>query len=434
MTPTEITPERIKRTYYTLMLGNTLAASLIWGINTIFLLDAGLNNTEAFAANAFFTAGMVLFEVPTGIVADMWGRRTSFLLGTVTLAVTTALYVLLWEIEAPFWEWAVVSLLLGLGFTFFSGATEAWLVDALDATGFTGTLESVFARGQVFSGGAMLVGSVGGGFIAQAVSLGAPFVVRALVLGVMFGAAFVLMHDIGFTPKRDGRPMAEIRTIAANSIEYGWRVPAVKYLMLAAPFTGGVGIYVFYALQPHLLDLYGDPQAYGIAGLVAAIVAGSQILGGLVAPRIRALFHLRTSALLLGAAASTLCLVAIGLIESFWAVIGLIVVWGLLFAATLPIRQAYLNGMIPSQQRATIISFDSLMSSSGGVVTQPLLGRAADVWGYPASYLLSGGISALALPFFYKSRRENAPADAATEGVTPPQAVEPDAEVVQVEA
>ena len=82
---------------------------------------------------------MVVFEVPTGIVADMWGRRASFLLGTVTLAVSTALYVLLWEVTAPFWAWAVVSLLLGLGFTFFSGATEAWLVDALDATGYEGT-------------------------------------------------------------------------------------------------------------------------------------------------------------------------------------------------------------------------------------------------------------------------------------------------------
>src|ERR687897_585902 len=173
---------RIQRTYLTLLLGNTLAASFIWGINTLFLLDAGLSNLEAFAANAFFTAGMVLFEVPTGIVADLWGRRASFLLGTITLAVTTGLYVLLWEVEAAFWAWAVVSLLLGLGFTFFSGATEAWLVDALNATGFQGTLESVLARGQVFSGIAMLTGSVGGGYIAQATSLGVPFVVRAAVL------------------------------------------------------------------------------------------------------------------------------------------------------------------------------------------------------------------------------------------------------------
>src|SRR5918996_770839 len=176
------TSTSIKRIYYGLELGNTLAASLIWGINTIFLLDAGLSNLEAFAANAFFTAGMVVFEIPTGIVADMWGRRTSFLLGTITLAVTTVLYVLLWEIEAAFALWAVVSLFLGLGFTFFSGATEAWLVDALDATGFEGQLESVLARGQVITGVGMLTGSIGGGLLAQAVSLGFPFVVRAAVL------------------------------------------------------------------------------------------------------------------------------------------------------------------------------------------------------------------------------------------------------------
>ena len=138
------TPRSVQRTYLLLMLGNTLAASLIWGINTIFLLDAGLSNLEAFAANAFFTAGMVIFEVPTGIVADTVGRRASYLLGTVTLTVSTLLYVMLWQIEAPFWAWALVSILLGLGFTFFSGAVEAWLVDALTATGFTGELEAVF--------------------------------------------------------------------------------------------------------------------------------------------------------------------------------------------------------------------------------------------------------------------------------------------------
>src|SRR4249919_961093 len=183
------TPRAIQRTYLLLLLGNTLAASLIWGINTIFLLDAGLSNLEAFAANAFFTAGMVLFEVPTGIVADTAGRRLSYLLGTVTLAVSTLLYVFLWTIEAPFWEWAVASVLIGLGFTFFSGAVEAWLVDALSATGFTGTVESVFARGQIVSGTAMLGGSVAGGFIAEQASLAVPFVLRGLILIVMFAAA-----------------------------------------------------------------------------------------------------------------------------------------------------------------------------------------------------------------------------------------------------
>ena len=131
---------KIQRVYLTLTLGNTLAASFIWGINTLFLLDAGLSNFEAFAANAFFTAGMVLFEVPTGVVADGWGRRTSFLLGTLTLAGSTYLYYMLWQLSAPFWWWAAVSVLLGLGFTFFSGAVEAWLVDALRFAGYEGEI------------------------------------------------------------------------------------------------------------------------------------------------------------------------------------------------------------------------------------------------------------------------------------------------------
>jgi MFS family permease len=405
------TPRSIRRTYFLLLLGNTLAASLIWGINTIFLLDAGLSNLEAFAANAFFTAGMVLFEVPTGIVADTVGRRASYLLGTVTLTASTLLYVLLWQIEAPFWEWAIASLLLGLGFTFFSGAVEAWLVDALTATGFTGEMESVFGRGQVVMGTAMLTGSVAGGFIAQQTSLGVPFLLRGAVLALMFVVAFRLMHDVGFTPEKGGRPLAEMRKIASASIEYGWRVPAVKWLMVESLFTGGVGIYAFYALQPYLLELYGDPQAYQIAGLVAAIVAGAQILGGFAAPWIRQRFQRRTSALIATAALSVVTLALIGLIESFWPAIGLIVVWGLLFAATMPIRQTYLNGMIPSQQRATILSFDSLMASSGGVWAQPALGRAADAWGYAPSYLVGAGISALALPCLALSRRQNAPAD-----------------------
>jgi MFS family permease len=405
------TADSIQRTYLTLLLGNTLAASLIWGINTIFLLDAGLSNLEAFAANAFFTAGMVLFEVPTGIVADTIGRRVSYLLGTLTLMASTFLYVLLWQLGAPLWEWAIASMLLGLGFTFFSGAVEAWLVDALTATGYTGELETVFGRGQIVSGAAMLVGSVAGGFIARQTSLGVPFVLRGLVLLVMFGLAFRLMHDVGFTPEKGGRPLAEMRRIAANSIDYGWRVPAVKWLMVESLFTGGVGIYAFYALQPYLLELYGDPQAYQVAGLVAAIVAGAQIAGGIAAPRIRRLFRRRTSALLATAGLSVVALGLIGLVESFWAVIGLIVVWGLLFAATLPIRQTYLNGLIPSRQRATILSFDSMMSSTGGVWTQPLLGRAADAWGYAPSYLIGAGISILALPCLALSRRQNAPAD-----------------------
>ena len=254
-----------------------------------------------------------MFEVPTGVIADTRGRRFSFLLGAATLLVSTLLYLVMWQIHASFVGWALASIVLGLGFTFFSGATEAWLVDALHATGFAGDLESVFGRAQTVSGAAMLVGSVLGGVVAQATDLGVPYVLRAVMLGVTLVVAFRFMHDIGFKPRKGASPVAEVRSVLRGSIDAGWRNPPVRWLMLAAPFTSGVGFYAFYALQPYLLELYGDAGAYGVAGLAAAIFAGAQILGGLMVPRVRRLFTRRTDALLIGGAINVGLLVLIGL-------------------------------------------------------------------------------------------------------------------------
>jgi MFS family permease len=405
---------RIQRVYLTLLLGNTLATSFIWGINTLFLLDAGLSNLEAFAANAFFTAGMVLFEVPTGVVADVWGRRVSYLLGTLTLSASTFLYWLLWEANAPFWSWAIVSMLLGLGFTFFSGAVEAWLVDALRFAGYDGGLETVMGRGQMVSGAAMLGGSVLGGVIAQATSLGVPFLMRVGVLVAMFFVAGRLMQDLGFEPEPSHRPLRDMRELFHASIEYGLRNPPVRWVMLAAPFASGVGIYTFYALQPYLLELWGNPKAYSVAGLAAAIVAGAQILGGYLAPWFRRLFRKRTTALILGGLGSAGILAALGLTSAFWVALVLLTLWAMVFAAEMPIRQAYLNDMIPSRQRATVLSFDSLMGSSGGVVVQPVLGKAADAYSYSTSLVLGSLVQVAAVPFLVGSRREGAAADTAT--------------------
>jgi MFS family permease len=407
--------ERVERTYLGLTLLTTLASSFIWGINTIFLLDAGLDNAEAFAANAFFTVGQVVFEVPTGVVADTRGRRFSYLLGAATLLVSTLLYLLMWQVHAPLLGWAIASILLGLGFTFFSGATEAWLVDALTATGFTGHLEHVFGRAQTVSGASMLFGTVAGGVVAQATNLGVPYLIRAAMLGVTLLVAFRFMHDLGFTPQRDLGPMTAVRNVVRGAVDGGLRNPPVRWLMLAAPFSFGTGIYVFYASQPYLLELYGDRTAYGVAGLAAAIVAGVQIVGGLAVSRVRRLFGRRTTALILGTTLNVGLLVVLGLTRSFPIALLLLVGWAFVFAVEAPLRQAFVNGVIPSEQRATVLSFDNLMGSAGGVVAQPVLGRVADVSGYGPSYVVSGAIQALALPFVVLARREHAPSDPITD-------------------
>jgi MFS family permease len=407
---------RILKTYVALTLLSTFASSFIWGINTLFLLDAGLGITHAFAANAFFTAGQVLFEVPTGIIADTLGRRVSYLLGSATLFASTILYLLMWQTSGPFWAWAVVSMLLGLGFTFFSGATEAWLVDGLKAAKYKGTLESVLAKGAIASGVAMLTGTLAGGVIAQFTNLGVPYILRAIMLLLTFMIAFVFMRDEGFTPRKSSSFLNETRSVFKSSLKYGIRSPPVRWLMLSAPFAGGVGIFAFYAMQPYLLELYGGPESYAIAGIAAAIVAGAQIIGGLIVPYAGTLFHRRTTLLLVGSALSAAALVLMGILPIFWVVLVLLAVWSIVFAATGPIRQSYINGLIPSEQRATVLSSDNMLSSSGGVAFQPALGKVADVWGYPASYIASAAIQFLALPFIVLALRVRVPSDIIQEG------------------
>src|SRR5215218_9756982 len=87
------TSEAIVRSYLVLTGLFTLAASLMWAVNTLFLLDAGLDIFEVFVVNAAFTVGLVLFEIPTGVVADSAGRRRSFLLSALILIIGTLGYL-----------------------------------------------------------------------------------------------------------------------------------------------------------------------------------------------------------------------------------------------------------------------------------------------------------------------------------------------------
>src|SRR6478735_5801065 len=188
--------DRVVRHYLVISGLFTLSASVIWGVNTLFLLDAGLDILQVFIANSAFTVGTILFEIPTGVVADTTGRRRSFLLSTATLMIGTLAYVAISVFGGGLALFSLASLVLGIGFCFYSGAVEAWLVDALRETGYEGQLDPIFARGSMVSGAAMLIGSVGGGLLGV-IDLAWPYVLRAGLLGAAFVVGFNVMHDIG---------------------------------------------------------------------------------------------------------------------------------------------------------------------------------------------------------------------------------------------
>jgi MFS family permease len=386
--------------YYVLAGLYTLSAAGIWGVNTLFLLDAGLSFFEVFVANAAYSLGTVVFEVPTGVVADTLGRRVSFLLSLSVLAASTLVYVGLAQVDAGVVAFAAASVAMALGFTFYSGAMEAWLVDALAATGYRGLLDRVFARGQQVTGVAMLTGTIGGGFLGQ-LDLSIPYVVRSALLVLVFVVAYVVMHDVGFTPRRvSARTLpTEIARSARAGVAYGWAQRPIRLLMLASAAQMGFLAWAFYAAQPYLLDLL-DSDAIWVAGLVAAGIAGSTIIGNEVVEVASRFCGRRTTLLLYAGGVQTAAGVAVGLTDSFWIALPALLVMTAGMGVTSPVRQAYIHQLVPSEQRATVISFDSMVSGGGGIGGQVGLGALGEARSVSSAFVVGGLATTVALPLF----------------------------------
>ena len=345
----------------------TLAASLIWAVNTLFLLDAGLDIGEVFVANAFFSVGMVVFEIPTGVVADTLGRRVSYLLSVAVLGATTVLYLVAAQMESTVIVFSAISLLMGLGFTFFSGALEAWLVDALRSIGADDNLDSVFARGQQVNGAAMFIGTITGGFLGQ-IDLAVPFIVRSGLLVIVFFVAAGLMVETGFEPTslRLADLPREMRRVAAVGVNHGWNQPGLRLLMLAGSARAIFFGWAFYASQPYFLELL-ERDAVWVVGLVTAGLSLATIVGNQIVTTVSKRCSRRSTMLIGASAVSTVAGITIGLTSSFTvAVASLLVVAGAM-GVIAPVRQAYLHQVTSSDHRATVVSFDAMVVSVGGV-------------------------------------------------------------------
>jgi len=405
------TPNSIIRNYLTIVGLYTLSASLIWGVNTLFLLDAGLAIFEVFIANAVFTGSMALFEIPTGVLADTRGRRASFLLSLAVLLLGTLGYVGAAAIQGDLWLYILMSVVLGLGYTFYSGAMEAWLVDALNVTGYEGKLDRVFARSAMVSGAAMLIGSIAGGLLGE-LDLSVPFLVRAGLLGLVFVYSFISMHDIGFSPVETSlsKLPGEMRKIAQASINHGWKQNEVRLLILAGVVQATLLAWGFHAWQPYFLNMLGLEITW-VAGVIAALISIATILGNSIVEWFSKFCGRRTTLLLWAAGVSAIAIVGVGLTNSFWIAVGLYLVSMAAYGVITPVKQAYMHQIIPSEQRATVISFDSLLASGGSMLGQGGLGYLAQLRSLSTGYVTGGITTLFAIPLLYALRRLDTPTD-----------------------
>jgi MFS family permease len=169
-------------------------------------------------------------------------------------------------------------------------------------------------------------------------------------------------------------------------------------------------MWAFYAWQPYFLELLGR-DAVWVAGVVSALIALATIAGNGLVEYFTRFCGRRTTLLVASAGVLAVASAGVGIVDSFWpAVVLLLVAIGAVGVAA-PVQQAYLHDVIPSSERATVVSSVSLVSSAGGIGGQLGLGYLARAQSVAAGYLTGGLVTLLALPPLLALRRMRASAD-----------------------
>jgi len=300
---------------------------------------------------------------------------------------------------------------LGLGYTFYSGAVEAWLVDALKASGDREPVDRVLARGQLVSSAAMLVGAVAGGLLASR-SLAAPYLVRSALLLIAFVVGYVAMHDVGFVVR--ALPMrgvgAEMARIGRQSIRFGWNERRARLAILAGAAPAVFLEWGYHAWQPYFLQLVGS-GAIWILGWIAAAIAVAMMLGNWLVERMTQFCGKRSTLLLGAGAVYAATAIGVGLTNSFALAVSLYLIGMMSSGVFQPVRQAYLHQVVPSEQRATVLSLASLVSSSGSMLGQGGLGWVAARTSLATGYVVGGALTVLTIPPVLAIRRLGGVAD-----------------------
>jgi MFS family permease len=403
--------QAIVRSYLVLTGLFTLAASLMWAVNALFLLHAGLDIFEVFVVNAAFTVGLVLFESPTGVVADSTGRRRSFLLSVLILITGTVGYLSIAGLAGGLAGFVIVSLILGIGYSFYSGAAEAWLVDALLAVGHDGQLDRIFARSEIVTSGAIVLGSVGGGLLGT-LDLSWPLVLRAVLLAGVFGVGLSVMHDVGFVPRahRMSAMPTEMRKVLQASIDFARNSRSAQLLMSVSLIQGMFSIWGFYAAQPYLLQLLRR-DAVWVAGIITALMALATNAGNLAVEFFARFRGRRTTLLIATSTALATAAAVAGLADSFWTVLLMMLLLNAAQGVGGPVQRAYLHAIPPSAERATVVSAVSLVGGAGGIGGQLGLGWIARTHSLANGYLTAGPTLLVAVPPLLLLRSIHEPGD-----------------------
>ena len=350
------------------------------------IVEVGLGPLELVLVGTVLEVAVFLFEVPTGIVADVYGRRLSVVLGS--LLVGAAFIV---EGLVPlFWAVLFAQVLFGVGATFRSGAWPAWIADELGNEG----VGRVYLRGSQASRAGAIVGigigvAVSSGYLDLPISeLAVPLVLAGLVtllLGLFMAAS---MPEDGFRPVPRGEQQSwrTMVDVGVRGARLARRRPEFLAVLSIALFYGASSEPFDRFWELHVLevtgfalpaqDVLGPTAWWGIISVATLLlgIGSVEVVARIIdvdAPRVA------VRALATTNAAAAACVVAFALSGNFAAALCAYLLYRVVRGIGGPVMSTWTNQQLDTDLRATGFSMSAQVDALGQVVSGPLMGLVA---------------------------------------------------------
>jgi len=358
--------------------------AFFFAIYQIFLASRGMNLLQINIINAFFMASIFLLEIPTGSFADVFGRKKSVALGCFTLSASFLIYYF----SQSFWIFILAEIIGALGNTFITGALEAWMVDSLKFHEFDGDIHDVFNKEMRWREFSVIGGSLIGGFIGD-YNLALPWLFTSI--GMMLSGVYVLVRfkEEYFAKQKRALSFAPMIKTAKESMAYGVRHKSVFYiiafgLLMSLSFQG------FNMQWPFVFQNLG--LSVSQLGMLFVAISLFSILGSQLSKKFGKMIGKEKETLIVSQVITFLGMICAATFTGLYPVM----LWFLIHEGGRgmfkPLKQAYLNKRIESDKRATVLSFDSMLSKAGAFAGLLLSGYLANSYSISLSWMVSSCI------------------------------------------
>jgi len=342
---------------------------------TLFLVAKGLSFGEIMWLESFLMIGLMLFEVPTGIIGDKVGRKWSIIFGDLVWILSW----IPWFWADGFWGFALCFFLAGVSIAFESGSDQALVYDQLVALGQEKKMQKVYGYYlAIFPLAAAAAGLIGGWIAINHDMKSFYFLYMLIMVAQVVGMIIMLTVK---EPRRsyagekiEHKPESGIKMFVdgAKIILGNKKMKKILYLkLLTTPFS----IILFYAFQPYFLQAGVDSGWYGPAIFVSSLLT---VLTKLYAHKLEEWWGVEKAVVIVSVFPALMWTVMALVFDPVWSFV-LFVITDAAGNIRDPIFSDYFNRHIKSINRATILSTLSLMYSLYQVVMRPILGYIADI-------------------------------------------------------